>query len=321
MTHLSSLSGTLLLLLLLASTARAVSREFNEIFAVQPGCTVNLDTTRGRIVIDEADAPEVRVRLLLGFDAASEAAAERAAARVTRIVRQEGNVVHVQVLDSPTRFVWQKEVECHFQITVPRHCNLQIRARQGSVVVGNLRGAVSVRLDAGPIFLRRIDGSVDVSTGTGDITVSRCSGAVRARVTLGTVQLGTIGGHVDVRNSRGDVEVLTARAGANVVADAGSVVIGFGPGLPTASRVAVQAGDVVARLSPQLGCTVHASSVWGRVHSSGPFAREEGASGTRRLVAAFNGGGPALKLHANGGNVRISPDAVLIDAPVPQSAG
>ena len=51
--------------------------------------------------------------------------------------------------------------------------------------------------------------------------------------------------------------------------------------------------------------TLDAGTSWGKVHTAMPFAVSAGGAGKSKFLGKLNGGGPAVKLHAAGGHVKI----------------
>ncbi|MBI5769765.1 MAG: hypothetical protein HZA93_18460 [Verrucomicrobia bacterium] len=288
----------------------AAEREIKRRFAVQPGCTLKVDTHRGRVVVEESETAEVA--LLLDMDAGvKEAEAQRVFDAVQLEMSETGNAVSIRVRNPAERTLWiweeNKQVELSFKLTVPRQCSLDLTVGDGSVAVGNVAGRHRTQVRTGSVFFRRIDGSVDVRVESGTIIVSRCSGALTARATVGTIRTGTIGGPAQLHTGDGDLEVLAARAGAVLDAVAGNIVVGLPQGASGDVRAKADGGSVVARVEPDANCRIEASSSWGRVESKLPLTIESGEVGKRRLIARMGAGGPTLALRASGGNVRLEP--------------
>ena len=310
----------LLLIALDATSAGATEREINRTFPVRMPCTLALDSYRGSVEINEGDAPEIRVALVIDTEANTEDAAARLLDDiVVDFTPQENGVairarnrrdagVHLALKNDDAR------ADLIYRLTVPRNCSVDLRARTGSFAVGNLIGRMSARLENGPISFRRIDGTIEAHTETGDIVVSRCSGAVTARVSRGTIRVGTIGGVADLKNTNGDIDVMAARAGLSASTEVGDVLVGFAPPLSAESRVTVSAGNIIANVHPETSCRIEAASTWGHVTSNVPLKIESGASGGRSLRGQLNGGGPLIHLRASGGSIKIGSDVVVLES-------
>ncbi len=301
-----------------ASALGAAGREIVRAFPVQPGAALKLDSYRAIVTVEESERPEIRVAIVMDVEADTEKAARRLREGVRIEFEAEGNTVAIRTTnprETGVRFDWGEEdrVDLIYRITVPRECSVDLRATEGNFVVGSLSGRMKARLGTGPIFFRRIDGSVEAQTDVGDIVVSRCSGAVTARVRQGSIRLGTIGGAVDARNSTGDIEIMTALASATAAAEVGDITVGFGPQLSGDSRLSVSGGNVFAKIHSAAACRIEASATWGRVECALPLEIASGATGQRRLTGRLNGGGPLVSLRASGGSVKITSDVVLFD--------
>lgn len=288
--------------------ARAIDREEEKTFAVQPGCTLKVDLYRGAIDVQESDGDDIVVTARLTFAVATEEKADQLRAMLGLEMRQEGNTVAVRADDPAGRgmkFTWndnpQLDLEC--RILVPRRCRVELRTRDGGITVGNLVGQVYAHTVRGNVFVRRIEGSVDAATAAGDVIISRCSGEVVAQTERGTIRAGTLGGRAVLRNSGGDIEVLAALAGLDATADAGDVIVGFPNDFSGDAKIRTAYGSIFAKVDPAANCTVQASSFWGHVDNKLPLTIESGGNGKGKLAGRLNQGGPVLSLHANGGHV------------------
>ncbi len=301
-----------------ASAVSAAQREIKRSFAVQPGCTLKIDSYHALLTIEESEAAEIRVSVSIDAEADTEAAAQRLRDGVQLDFKADANTVAIHATNpretglrldvgEPDR------VDLIYRISVPRQCSVSLAANTGNFTVGNLQGRMNARLKRGTIFFRRVEGSVDAHTDLGDVVVSRCSGAVTARVLRGVIRLGTIGGVVDVKNSTGDIEVLTAKSGVSAVAEAGDVTVGFGPRIAADARIVVSGGNIFAKIHADASCRIEASSTWGTVQSTLPLTIESGGVGRRRLSGTLNAGGPVVSLRASGGSVKLSSDVVWFD--------
>ena len=297
---------------LLAIAAGAAERDVRRTFAVQPGCTLKVDTYQGAIVVEETDASEVRVEVHLEIGTDTEEEADRVRQALRLEFRAENNTVSIRARnpsETHLRFVWrdQEQIDLTYRIFVPHRCNLELATLGGSITVGILAGRMSARVEKGTIFFRGVEGSIDAATQFGDVIVSRCNGAVTLRTLRGTIRTGTLGGPARIKNTTGDIEVLAARAGIAASAEAGDVTVGFPRDASGDSELTVSGGNIFVRIDPAANCAIKASSVWGQVRNSLPLAIESGGNGKSRLSGRLNRGGPVLTLHANGGNVKLTP--------------
>jgi hypothetical protein len=180
---MSILARVFVLWLAVLASARATEREVIRKFSVQPGCTLRIDTHRGRVIVEEKDTTKIALTLYLETDVGGHEA-QLVLDGVEFEAKQEGNTVSVRARNprvSRALWVWQKDrqVDLDYKFTVPRQCSVDVTVGQGSITVGNLTGQHRARLDSGTIFFRRIEGGIDARVETGTIIVSRCSGAGR----------------------------------------------------------------------------------------------------------------------------------------------
>ncbi len=301
-----------------AVVARAAERDLTRTFAVEPGCTLKVELYRGRISVEEGDAPEVRVAVHADIGADTDQEAERAGRALQIDAEANGNTVSVRVrnpAETGWHFVWNDpgQIDIVCRISVPRRCNVTLRTGQGGIMVGDLAGRVSVRTEAGNIFIRRIEGTVDAATESGDVILSRCLGATTLRTLRGVIRAGTLGARANLTNVTGDIEVMEARAGITAYAEAGDVTIGFPRDFTGDANIRTSGGSITAKIDPAANAAVAASSIWGHVENKLPLVVDPGGNNRSRLSGRLNRGGPLLTFHANGGNVNFTPGETLFE--------
>lgn len=290
--------------------ARAAEQVVARTLTVPAACAIRIETYHGPINVREG--PPGQVGCTVTIQAFGETAEAHAILRTVRVdIGEDRGGAHVVVRNpsvTGVRWVWEDlpppTVTC--AVTVPPHARLDILNQDGGATVGNVSGSVQVSSVHGIVFLRHVDGDVECTSDRGEIVISRCGGSARLTSRGGDIRTGAILGHAEITTHSGDIEVQRAEGGIDAHTDSGSITVGFaGAVLP--SRLSTQFGDIVVTLDPALHCTLRAASVWGRVHVGVPLALRAGSDGSRSVEGWFNGGGPAITLRANGGQVRILP--------------
>ncbi len=290
----------------LAAAPREVTREF----ALAPGGTLKIESNRGAVIVEESEGSVVRVLVTIEADAKDERTAAQLVDGVKLEFREAGGTIAVSARnpqEAGVRLTLGEvpRVDVGFFVTVPRTCNVDVKLINGSITVGNLRGAMKARLENGPVNFKRIDGTVEASVDFGSIIVSRCTGSVTASVLSGLIRAGTIGGSARLKNTTGDIEVLTVHGALRAEAAAGNVTVGFAGKITQDSAVEVSGGSIFASFVPSAACRIEATSVWGDVKSMLPLKIEAGGVGQRKLTGTLNGGGPTVSLRASGGYVQL----------------
>jgi hypothetical protein len=319
-------SSSLILLLLLGPLgATAMERDVVRTFPARPGCVVRVDTFRGAITVTEADTAEVRVAIhvAIGADDPQEAQALFDALQLT--IEPHGSAIEVVARDpqqSRPRFVWNdnKQLEPTYRITVPRRCDVDVRTRNGNLIVGNIEGSAKGWTASGDVFFRHIRGNADAFTAAGDVVISHCDGALTAETRLGMVRIGVANGPCTVNNASGDVEVQEAKSDVRAYAEAGTATVTFAHDFSGRADIRTSGGPIIAALDPKTACDVDAATSWfAHVRASIPLNVRSGKSGSRRLVAAQNGGGSPIVLRASGGDVKIVRGKSLFDESEPMA--
>ena len=298
--------------------AGAIERSLRQTFAMQPGSALSVDTYRGGVIVEESKGDELRVEVRIELGTDDEAEAERGLGALKLTVDQTGNEVRVRARnprESFAVFAWEekKRIELTFRVFVPSGCRVDVRTLDGGITVGNRTGNITARTQMGTIFCRAIDGSVQATIDAGDIIVSRCTGAANLRVQRGVIRVGTVFGRAELRNDSGDVEIQSALGGVVATTAAGDVLVGFQRGLSGDSSIKADGGSIVAKIEPTAVLSIEATTTWGKVQSGVPFAVDAGGAGKGKYFGRLNGGGPTVKLHASGGNVKLETYKLFMD--------
>ena len=306
------------LALALLQPAAAIERTAKRSFPVQPGASVTVDTHRGAIFIEQTEGNEVRAEVRMEFPTEQEEEASKAIEALELEMEPAGGGVLIRARnpsESRAIFTWEesKRIDLTFRVWVPAGMTVELSTLDGSVTVGNRTGSVVATTRAGTIFCRRIDGPVRATVESGAIVISRCTGAVDLRVQRGTITAGTLLGPATLRNDSGEIEVGSAYRGITAKTSAGDILVGLQKGFSGETKIEADGGSVLLRVEPSAALSVTASASWGRVQTTLPFAVTAGASGKRNLTANLNGGGPAVRLQASGGQVRIEGHSRFFD--------
>jgi hypothetical protein len=180
--------------------------------------------------------------------------------------------------------------------------------------VGSITGRLHVRSETGDIFLRQVGGEVDATTDYGDLIVSGCVGSLKASVLRGTIRVGTMAGPCDLVNSSGDVEVMGAKGGGRVSAEAGNAIVTMARDFVGEMDVRTSGGAIFMNVDPAAKCDIEAkTSLFSHVDNRLPLQVLPGRASRRKLVGRLNGGGPEVRLHASGGDVRLATAQMLLE--------
>jgi DUF4097 and DUF4098 domain-containing protein YvlB len=296
----------------------AVERTVKRSFPVEPGARLVGDSYRGGIIVEETDQAEVRVEVRIELATEDEAQANQSIEALKLEMEQVGNEVRVRARnprESRALFSWEEKqrIELTFRVFVPRSSTVDLATLDGGVTVGTVTGRVVAKTRAGTIFCRKIDGSIKATVDTGDIVISRCSGAVELRVQRGNIRTGTIFGRAEVSSESGDIEVLSAQGGVQATTAAGDATVGFQKGFSGDATIKASGGNILVRVDPLAALTVEATTSWGRVQTTLPFAVESGGAGQSAFTGKLNGGGPTVRLRAAGGHVRLETSKQFLD--------
>ncbi|MBI4902767.1 MAG: DUF4097 family beta strand repeat protein [Acidobacteria bacterium] len=171
---------------------------------------------------------------------------------------------------------------------------LVARTGGGNVVVGRALSTVNAFTTAGLVDVTRAIGMVYARTDNGAIEVGQAAGA-RCESSSGPIRLNSVTGPLQVFTHQGSIEAaIETLASSNSFLNTGS-------------------GDITVFLPSNIAITVQAqmqaAGAIGNIYSDFPEIRMFGrfwlGSRPAQAEGAINGGGPTLRLSANGGIVNL----------------
>lgn len=293
------------------SVCAAVERTVERHFAAPEPTLLQVEICQGPVRFEASSDDQIHIFVHETVEAADNAEADERLKNVDLFFSEKNHTVEMAVRFRHTvRWSWESwppvNLACTFQL--PRRCSLELIARDGDVVLGNLEGGLTARIDGGAFFAGEIRGPVSIESLRGDVSVAACFEAAAIKVAAGNVIVGRAEGPTMITATGGVVEVQHARARLEVTADGADIRVGLVP--PCTGGVVLKAsgGDIEAALDLRLPATVSAkASRFGKVRVKNlPLAVTSGAVNTASLSGTTQGGGTEIRIVANGGSVRLS---------------
>lgn len=171
--------------------------------------------------------------------------------------------------------------------------DVSVKAEHSEVRVTGARGAVSVETSFDDVSLADIDGPVEVGIEHGGLHAERLARGVKARVS---------GDDVVLDSFRGPVTIEARRAGVRLVPDG-----------PLASPVSVSTANGDIRLEVPAGSRfdLDVTAEAGEIGMEGVPGLIMTESAKGRVTAKVGGGGDAVKLHTDHGDVKLATRAAV----------
>jgi len=182
---------------------------------------------------------------------------------------------------------WPKSIQVRIEVQVPTKTSADIRTGGGDVKVKHLEGDTNLETSGGDVGVSSLAGNLTARTSGGDLDLRDLSGDLNVRTSGGDITLENARGRVEARTSGGDVTAALARGNAK------------------GGEIETSGGDIKVRVDPAVSLTLDASASSGEVTSNLPL-KVTGEISPSRLRATLGSGGETLRVHTNGGSVRIS---------------
>ncbi len=187
-----------------------------------------------------------------------------------------------------------------------------LETKGGEVQVTEVRGPLVARSGGGNVIVGRALSTVNAFTTAGWVDVTQAIGMVYARTDNGAIDVGQAAG-ARCESASGAIRLNSVAGPLQVLTHHGSIEAAIESLQSGNSFLNTAAGDITVFLPSNIAVTVQAQTqtagAIGNIYSEFPEIRMFGrfwlGSRPAQAEGALNGGGPTLKLSANGGIVNL----------------
>jgi hypothetical protein len=268
--------------------------DFSKSFTVVPGGSLKVNADRGDIYVVGTDQSTVQIRVLREVTHASDDEAARVLKDHHVVLEQHGNEISVTAKEphpfgsvSWWRWWGQPNLNVHYQISVPQAFDVRLKTEGGGVTVAALHGNVTAKTEGGSLKFTGIQGNVDGLTEGGNVEAIACHDEL---------QLHTEGGNINVQQFSG--------TGLQAHTEGGSIVADFAVPPRADCALHTEGGNVTVKIPETAAINLDAHTDGGTTRTDLPIQLQARLDG-ETLRGTINGGGPALKLKTEGGNIRV----------------
>jgi hypothetical protein len=317
------LAGTLFL----ASTAfdcMAVEHQIQQSYEIGPEGKLIMEVDRGSVRVRAVEGNRLDVKLVRWLSWTRRSQAEEIFREHKVEMTQEGSEVRIRTGFEPRRplFGRWKRLQARYTISVPRQTAVEIKTAGGTVDIAGLEasarvsssggsmqfagigGPVWARTSGGSITVDGCGGDVDVETLGGSLTLIEIHGGVTGRTSGGSVKVGRVAGDVSVQTSGGSIRLNDVGGGIHAATSGGSMSARLTTQPEGDCNLQTSGGGIEVLLGEGIAVNLDAATSGGWVVADLPEIAP-GSQRTRELQTPINGGGPALHLRTQGGNVRV----------------
>ena len=217
---------------------------------------------------------------------------------------------------------WHNNIRVHFEVRVPSDTRVEIKTGGGSVRIASILrdadlntsgGSIEARelganltahTSGGSVRLDGVKGQADVNTSGGEIRGSSIGGRTEARTSGGSIELERVAGDLLAHTSGGSIRIEDAGGRVDAKTSGGSVDVRFASGDERGGDVETSGGGVRVAVDRSANLEVDASASGGSV-SSEISLKVTGTISASHLHGSLGSGGSMLRLHSDGGPIRI----------------
>jgi DUF4097 and DUF4098 domain-containing protein YvlB len=315
-------------LILAAATARAeVEDKITKSFEAAPGGQLVVEVDRGSIEVKTSDAGAVNIEITRKASG-SRSKAEKTLKDHVVTTRQTDDKVEVRAKYEGEKITgWfgrSPDLQVNFLITIPRKFDVDLKTAGGHIKVADLTGKLKAHTSGGNLTFKNLEGPVSGHTSGGHITLAGCKGKVDLKTSGGNLTLSDIEGDVTANTSGGHISgdklagksvVKTSGGNIGVAGIKGSIEANTSGGHVTAELLEQPAsncsfqtsgGNITIAFAEKIAVDIDARTDGGRVSTGFPVVTVvQGEQKKNELRGKINGGGPLVKAHTSGGNIRL----------------
>jgi DUF4097 and DUF4098 domain-containing protein YvlB len=318
------------LLIITAATARAEAEDkITKSFETAAGGQLVVDVDRGSIEVKTGDAGTVTIEVTRKAGG-SKSKAEKTLKDHVVTTQQTGDKVEVRAKYEGEKLTgWfggrSPDLQVSFLITIPRKFDVELKTAGGHIKVAELTGKLKAHSSGGNLTFKQIEGPVSAHTSGGHINVAGVRGDVDLKTSGGNLTLSDIegdvtastsGGHINADKLSGRIVVKTSGGNIGFAENKGSIEAKTSGGNVTAELIEqpssdclfdTSGGNITIAFAEKVAVDVDASTSGGRVSTDLPVVSVvQGEQRKNELKGKINGGGPLVKAHTSGGNVRLA---------------
>ena len=280
------------LLLAAPGLAGAQGDTFEETVALEPGGSLSIEATGGSVLLLAWDRPQVEIqaRIEAPADVDGDYAREIVAAARVDVRATAGEVrISSDFSEVERRGFFDRRrtlPDVHYEINAPRELNLDIELERGAGTT-----------------LRGIEGRTVISSDRSDLNLVELSGTLRIDLERGQMQASDFSGSLTLNVERGTRALLTRPSGSVLIDAERTNVVLRDARIDGDSDVAVSRGDFDLQLAEAQPLTIDAEvTSRANIDTDLPIALQESGG---RYRGDLEGGGPALRIRADHGEVRL----------------
>jgi DUF4097 and DUF4098 domain-containing protein YvlB len=217
---------------------------------------------------------------------------------------------------------WHNNIRVHFEVRVPTDTRVEIKTGGGSVRISSIKrdadlntsggsieaadlgASLMAHTSGGSVRLERVAGRAEVNTSGGEIRGSSIGGRLEARTSGGSIELEKVRGDLLAHTSGGSIRIEDASGRVDAKTSGGSVEVTFAPGDDSGGDVETSGGGVRVSIDRSANLELDASASGGSVSSDLPV-KVVGTISSSHLHGSIGSGGSMLRLHSDGGPIRI----------------
>lgn len=305
--------AAIVLTILSVPTYALIEREVGRSFPVGEQASLVIDSSNGNVEVKTVPgARTITVTVRQSIDISDTAEGERQLALLDLRMEQTktGAVRIVSRFRRGLSWAWQTWPPVHvsYEISVPARCDVDIRASDGVINLGSVKGRVRLETAGGAIYAQEVDGDFTARSRTGAVGLAACTGDIAITTGTSSITVGRTAGRTSITSNGGFIEVQRASGRVEVRGNGSDALVGFVSPIRDAADITLSGGTLTLRLDNDAESTLDLrSSVFGEVAVRGelPMRVSRGGVGKSSLLADINGGGPVLTARTHGGSVLV----------------
>lgn len=318
--------------------------DINQSFTVEDSGTLTLEANLGNIDIHTSETKVINVIVRRSAQLKVDKHALDVLKDFEVVFDQQEYSLNIDAKFKSSKRYWEKiakRFDIHFEITVPRGYNVNLKTEKGDIAIVNIDGIVKANTLDGELQLEKITGTVIGHTSNGNIRLNDCKEDLYLRSTHGDITVDdytgvvdiitdkgnllctNVIGHISGETTKGNITLTNCKGGADVKSSGGRIELEndgpvtaktngdsintiFSGQLQHDSVIEATGGSISVHLIPEIDVKIDAISSNGKITTEIPVTSiVKGTVKVEELQGYINEGGPLLRLRCIGGDINL----------------
>jgi len=264
-------------------------------FQINPGKTIELNTSVGNVEITTWDKKEVYIKIYGN---------ERAKSKVQFTFNNDDERIEV-IAKSKNNFLGfgSSGIKMRFEVKMPANFNPKINTSGGNISLADLNGNPELKTSGGNISVKNSSGKIITNTSGGEINVEKISGISKLSTSGGNISAVDFTGDFNCSTSGGNIHLQANNSKIHAETSGGDIKLDYS-GQNNGIDLRTSGGNINIELPSDFNASALLATSGGHVSCSFTGNKAVKVS-SEKFEADINNGGNQLIAKTSGGDIKV----------------